>query len=312
MEVLKIPPFPSRALVIASANVLRAVGHSGFNALRLEWNLDDTDAGSGGSVADRATSLATYALKDPELRTPEGISLQSAIVAKAGEIYREGYMNNIGEKERLAFKKHSSEAGTMNDVSESGMLELGDTIGHVEIANVEGRPNDIVRVRPAISRSNKVFIVHGHDEGAIYKLARFLENMKLEVIILKERPNQGRTIIDRFEDCANEVGFAVGDVKCATAFWCCRLRRQRRRLRTMVSSRHSFLWQSLRSRHAGFRAAARQLRSDQQIHHLPCKSPDKTGNLLAYAASLKIHPIKWGRDGAYCGSVPSPAPCRYQ
>lgn len=209
MEVLKIPPFPSRALVIASANVLRAVGHSGFNALRLEWNLDDTDAGSGGSLADRATSLATYALKDPELRTPEGISLQSAIVAKAGEIYREGYMNNIGEKERLAFKKYSSQAGTMNDVSESGMLELGDTIGHVEIANIEGRTNDIVRVRPAISRSNKVFIVHGHDEGAIYKLARFLENMKLEVIILKERPNQGRTIIDKFEDCANEVGFAV-------------------------------------------------------------------------------------------------------
>ncbi|MVA22597.1 hypothetical protein GOZ94_27155, partial [Agrobacterium vitis] len=42
-----------------------------------------------------------------------------------------------------------------------------------------------------------------------------------------------------------------------------------------------------------------QLRSDQQIHHLPCKSPDKTGNLLAYAASLKIHPIQWGGDRAY-------------
>ncbi|WP_210212916.1 hypothetical protein, partial [Sinorhizobium meliloti] len=33
--------------------------------------------------------------------------------------------------------------------------------------------------------------------------------------------------------------------------------------------------------------------------HLPCKSPDSPGNLLAHAASLKIQPIQWGGDGAY-------------
>ncbi|KND21130.1 hypothetical protein ADZ37_01130 [Pannonibacter phragmitetus] len=56
---------------------------------------------------------------------------------------------------------------------------------------------------------NKIFIVHGHDEGALYGLARFLEKLKLEVIILKEQPNQGRTIIEKYEDSAAEVGFAV-------------------------------------------------------------------------------------------------------
>ncbi|WP_210059069.1 hypothetical protein, partial [Neorhizobium petrolearium] len=40
----------------------------------------------------------------------------------------------------------------------------------------------------------------------------------------------------------------------------------------------------------------------------PCKSPDKTGNLLAYAASLKIHPIQWGGDGAYGLSLSSSSP----
>lgn len=57
--------------------------------------------------------------------------------------------------------------------------------------------------------SNKIFIVHGHDEGALNGLARFLEKLKLEVIILKEQPNQGRTIIEKYEDSAAEVGFAV-------------------------------------------------------------------------------------------------------
>ncbi len=59
------------------------------------------------------------------------------------------------------------------------------------------------------AESNKVFLVHGHDEGALNLLARFLEKLGLEAIILKEQPNQGRTIIEKYEDYANEVGFAV-------------------------------------------------------------------------------------------------------
>jgi hypothetical protein len=59
------------------------------------------------------------------------------------------------------------------------------------------------------SGSNKVFIVHGHDDAALEGLARFLEKLKLEVIILKEQPNQGRTIIEKFEQSSSEVGFAV-------------------------------------------------------------------------------------------------------
>lgn len=150
----------------------------------------------------RSTSLATFALKDPERRTPEGIYLQSAIVARAGEIYRNGWMTNIGEKERAAFKKHSSEAGSLNDVSEEGTVPalIEPTFPRTLVASSQ---------RSAMPKSNKVFIVHGHDEGALDKLARFLEKLKLGVIILKEQPNQGRTIIEKYEACADDVAFAV-------------------------------------------------------------------------------------------------------
>lgn len=56
---------------------------------------------------------------------------------------------------------------------------------------------------------SKVFVVHGHDEGAREAVARFLEKIELEAIILKEQPDQGLTIIEKFESYASQVGFAV-------------------------------------------------------------------------------------------------------
>ena len=54
----------------------------------------------------------------------------------------------------------------------------------------------------------KVFVIHGHDEAARETVARFLERLELTPIILHEQPNQGRTIIEKFED-HSDVGFAI-------------------------------------------------------------------------------------------------------
>ena len=40
-------------------------------------------------------------------------------------------------------------------------------------------------------------------------MARFLEKIELEAIILQEQADQGLTIIEKFEAYANQVGFAV-------------------------------------------------------------------------------------------------------
>jgi predicted nucleotide-binding protein len=56
--------------------------------------------------------------------------------------------------------------------------------------------------------SNKVFVVHGHAEDMKQAMARALVTLGLDPIILHEKPNQGRTIIEKFEDYA-DVGFAV-------------------------------------------------------------------------------------------------------
>ena len=56
--------------------------------------------------------------------------------------------------------------------------------------------------------SSKVFIVHGKDDGAKQTVARFLERLELSPIILHEQPNQGQTIIEKFEEYS-DVGFAI-------------------------------------------------------------------------------------------------------
>lgn len=56
--------------------------------------------------------------------------------------------------------------------------------------------------------SRRIFLVHGRDEGAKNTVARFLENLDLQPVILDEQANRGRTIIEKFES-HSDVGFAI-------------------------------------------------------------------------------------------------------
>jgi len=75
-----------------------------------------------------------------------------------------------------------------------------------ELNHLTGRKIGEPEIFP--QNNNKIFIVHGHDEEAKYSVARLLERLGIEVIILHEQPNQGRTIIEKFEDYS-DVGYAV-------------------------------------------------------------------------------------------------------
>jgi predicted nucleotide-binding protein len=83
------------------------------------------------------------------------------------------------------------------------------------IETLKERIEDTAKQSPAalsINRKNtassQVFIVHGHDDAARQSVARFVEKVGFQPVILSEQPNQGRTIIEKFEANA-DVGFAV-------------------------------------------------------------------------------------------------------
>lgn len=79
----------------------------------------------------------------------------------------------------------------------------------IEDADAQAKPAGSAMSASKPERSNKIFIVHGHDEAAKQGLARFLEKLDLEAIILQEQPDEGRTIIEKFETHAGRVGFAI-------------------------------------------------------------------------------------------------------
>lgn len=54
----------------------------------------------------------------------------------------------------------------------------------------------------------KIFIVHGHDAAMKEAVARIVEKQNIEAIILSEKANQGKTIIEKFEQYA-DVGGAI-------------------------------------------------------------------------------------------------------
>ena len=56
--------------------------------------------------------------------------------------------------------------------------------------------------------TNKIFIVHGRDEHLRTQVENVLRALGLEPIILQEQANNGKTIIEKIEECT-DVGFGI-------------------------------------------------------------------------------------------------------
>lgn len=109
-------------------------------------------------------------------------------------------------------RRHHYVQGTKDNIAQSISLlgeaqrTLREDLSDHEQVPVNHAANDALEGPHGLSR--KVFIVHGHDEGARETVARFLERLGFQSIILHEQANQGRTVIEKVE-AHGEVGFAV-------------------------------------------------------------------------------------------------------
>jgi predicted nucleotide-binding protein len=108
----------------------------------------------------------------------------------------------------------AKEFSEMSGYSESWWIARGQQVGMLEgiaafRSDSSGQPDSAGSSAPApIVASKRVFLVHGHDSDAKQTVARFLERLGLEPIILHEQANEGRTVIEKIE-AFSEVGFAV-------------------------------------------------------------------------------------------------------
>jgi predicted nucleotide-binding protein len=56
--------------------------------------------------------------------------------------------------------------------------------------------------------NKRVFVVHGHDDSVLYRVKDTLSVLGLTPVILRDQPNGGKTVIEKFETYS-DVGFAV-------------------------------------------------------------------------------------------------------
>jgi hypothetical protein len=107
-------------------------------------------------------------------------------------------------KAKSVWDRHIQEGTKSVEYDWSGALN--------ETANYALEAGDgVVKVENGLSlkpRGRRVFLVHGRDKKALHVVSEFLRSLDLEVVILYKQPNQGQTVIEKFEK-NSDVGFAV-------------------------------------------------------------------------------------------------------
>ena len=90
------------------------------------------------------------------------------------------------------------------------MLEFGQTVEDRErlISSTPTPTANIYNIQ-ALPAKKKVFLVHGRDNEAKQEVARYIESLNIEVIILHEQASSGMTIIEKIERYSNEADFAI-------------------------------------------------------------------------------------------------------
>lgn len=153
----------------------RAAHSGGLGSVKLDWPSDqEEELGHVVALVDRSADEPNFALNFAfDFCSAEGGNVSRALQGMVNQIlvpFSRDYIDYI--------KRETGE-------EEAGIMPI--------------------KSEPA---ARKVFVVHGRDDGAKEGVARFLERLGFEAIILHEQASQGRTIIEKVE-AHGEVGFAV-------------------------------------------------------------------------------------------------------
>lgn len=161
--------------------------------------------------ADSVTDDASYEMWTGRFEKWRSITKEALRAIATNDEWRDEFdsatshvFRRIGQSETETFKYRQ-------EVIPKGLTELEgfiERLAFVESASPATAQSGEARGQIATS-SRSVFVVHGRDEGLRETVARLLERLGFDPIILAEQPNQGRTLIEKFEANALDVGFAI-------------------------------------------------------------------------------------------------------
>jgi len=187
-----------------------------LSAHNIEWSIK--------LIEDRISDLEQFDIKKVTRSTPELVALSSSIASTLERAFGENtsayqryhtatklqYVSMTISMDGYSRSVDYQTPTAQNIVRSIALLRSAQGALKEDLEYLRGRETHSNPTSPAaLGALNRVFVVHGHDEAALHGLARFLEKLGLEAIVLREQPDQGRTIIEKFEASAAEVGFAV-------------------------------------------------------------------------------------------------------
>ncbi|WP_288827721.1 nucleotide-binding protein [uncultured Paraburkholderia sp.] len=158
----------------------------------------------------------------PDGASPELTALSAAIQDTLVRCFGEGTFvyKRFESATRLNFRpgyfgggypaRHDYQEGAKENISAAILLlQEAQRALREDLADAEhdALPVPVTTEQPQVL-SRRVFLVHGHDEGAREIVARFLEKIGFEPVILHEKASQNRTVIEKIE-AYHDVGFAV-------------------------------------------------------------------------------------------------------
>jgi len=88
-----------------------------------------------------------------------------------------------------------------------GLIESNDLIHSLGISS-DSSSDTKTSTSLQQKHTNKVFIVHGHDDALKNEVARFIESLDLKAVILHEQISRSQTIIEKIESYS-DVGFSI-------------------------------------------------------------------------------------------------------
>jgi Predicted nucleotide-binding protein containing TIR -like domain len=163
------------------------------------------------------------------------LELIEDLIKQAEQIaYRNGKLDAVGKRAEMLLRKifgdNTHYLKSLKDIKYSpsmyfsttpdGVFEISFNKGKQELLNLLNviaedlkldatiNLNKSVNSRDKLPNSKNIFIVHGHNEEMKLAVARTIEKLKLNAIILHEQPSKGKTIIEKFTD-NSEVVFAI-------------------------------------------------------------------------------------------------------
>lgn len=120
-----------------------------------------------------------------------------------------GYLNNLNDIHFYPYFGTDNERFS-NEAWDSGKKEMLNLFNiMLEEFELFDKTKETNKVKKAeLEFSNRIFIVHGHDGEMKQAVARTLDRLKLDPIILHEKPDKGRTIIEKITEYS-DVNFAI-------------------------------------------------------------------------------------------------------